>query len=62
MGILIQVVSDCLHDLFLLFSYFFGYFFTTNLAKIYIVPLFVIGISISAVFLGIKVIRSIINK
>lgn len=59
---MIEVISNCLHDFFLLFSYFFSYFFTTNPAKTYIVPLFVIGIAISAVFLGFKIIRSFINN
>lgn len=60
---MIQVVSNVLHDLLLLINYFINNFFgNTNLAKNYLVPGLAIGIAISAVFLGFKIIRSFINN
>lgn len=60
---MIQVVTNVLHDLFLLLSEFLSRFFGDfALARNYLIPGLAIGIAISAVFLGIKLIRSFINN
>ena len=58
---MIQVVTNCLHDFFLLFKYFFDVFFVND-SKLsgYLVPLLLIGTAIGIIIIAIKIIKKIV--
>lgn len=58
---MIEVISNCLHDFFLLFKYFMSRFFGTLYVSTGIfTPGLAIGIAIAVLFFAIKIIRKIV--